>query len=78
MYILLGMRSNSHVLVFIDLSKALDGITVNQLTLGVSHIFIYIIVDGLQFFRSANDVILSPGNKDGLILPQYFKKVTEL
>lgn len=39
--------------------------------------FIYSSIDGIQFFRSANDVILSPGNEDGIILPQYFQKITE-
>lgn len=39
--------------------------------------FIYSSIDGIQFFRSANDVILSPGNENGIILPQYFQKITE-
>lgn len=31
--------------------------------------------DGLKFFRSSNDVILSDGNEDGLIYPCYFDTV---
>ena len=37
----------------------------------------YYITDGLIFHRSANNVILSAGNDDGLILPKYFAKVQE-
>ncbi|XP_035695146.1 tRNA 2'-phosphotransferase 1-like isoform X1 [Branchiostoma floridae] len=33
--------------------------------------------DGLQFFRSANNVILSPGNEEGLIPPKYFQQVLQ-
>ena len=45
-----------------------------------AQVYIYIDVhkamrDGLQFFRSANNVILSPGNADGVIESQYFKTV---
>lgn len=31
--------------------------------------------EGLEFFLSKNGVILCPGNKDGIILPRYFKDV---
>ncbi|ESO02430.1 hypothetical protein HELRODRAFT_161701 [Helobdella robusta] len=31
--------------------------------------------DGLQFFRTPNNVILSPGNEKGYISPSYFKFV---
>ena len=33
------------------------------------------VADGLEFYRSANNVILSPGNADGLLLPKYFESV---
>ncbi|XP_059176464.1 tRNA 2'-phosphotransferase 1-like [Physella acuta] len=33
--------------------------------------------DGFQFFLSANNVILSPGNGDGVIPPVYFEKVID-
>ncbi|XP_013406375.1 tRNA 2'-phosphotransferase 1 isoform X2 [Lingula anatina] len=33
--------------------------------------------DGLQFFLSDNNVILSPGNCDGIISPKYFSKVMD-
>ncbi|WAR19629.1 TRPT1-like protein [Mya arenaria] len=32
---------------------------------------------GIPFFRSANNVILSPGNKDGIIYPCYFQGVKD-
>ena len=43
-------------------------------------VYIYIDVhkamsDGLVFFRSANNVILSPGNEEGTIETKYFKTV---
>ncbi|XP_070578926.1 tRNA 2'-phosphotransferase 1-like [Ptychodera flava] len=34
--------------------------------------------DGLEFFISANNVILSSGNVDGLILPKYIKDAIQL
>ncbi|KAJ8308379.1 hypothetical protein KUTeg_013253 [Tegillarca granosa] len=34
-----------------------------------------VISDGLKFFRSSNDVILSEGNEDGFIFPCYFDTV---
>ena len=42
------------------------------------HIYINIeaaLSDGLKFYRSSNNVILSPGNSEGYILPRYFLKV---
>ncbi|XP_019642437.1 PREDICTED: tRNA 2'-phosphotransferase 1-like [Branchiostoma belcheri] len=33
--------------------------------------------DGLQFFRSANNVILSPGDERGFISPKYFQQVVQ-
>ena len=42
------------------------------------HIYINIeaaLSDGLKFYRSSNNVILSPGNSEGYILPRYLLKV---
>uniref|UniRef100_A0A2K6SP67 2'-phosphotransferase n=1 Tax=Saimiri boliviensis boliviensis TaxID=39432 RepID=A0A2K6SP67_SAIBB len=36
------------------------------------------LADGMPFFRSANGVILTPGNTDGLLLPKYFKEALQL
>ncbi|KAL5011670.1 hypothetical protein ScPMuIL_010221 [Solemya velum] len=33
---------------------------------------------GIKFYTSENEVILSPGNSDGLILPKYFKSAYNL
>jgi 2'-phosphotransferase len=34
--------------------------------------------DGIEFYRSRNNVILSSGNSEGIIEPKYFKKVINL
>ncbi|XP_044895422.1 tRNA 2'-phosphotransferase 1 isoform X4 [Felis catus] len=36
------------------------------------------LADGVPFFRSANGVILTPGNADGFLLPKYFKEALQL
>lgn len=43
-------------------------------------IFIYIdlakaLREGIKFFKSSNEVILSPGDENGVIDPKYFLKV---
>ena len=47
---------------------------------GSAQVYIYIdlhraMADGLKFFRSSNNVILSPGDESGVITPEYFKQV---
>ena len=37
-----------------------------------------LIEDGYEFYISQNNVILSPGNKDGIIDPKYFLKVVSI
>ncbi|KFO28456.1 tRNA 2'-phosphotransferase 1 isoform X1 [Fukomys damarensis] len=36
------------------------------------------LADGIPFFRSANGVILTPGDADGFLLPKYFKEALQL
>ncbi|XP_075795195.1 tRNA 2'-phosphotransferase 1 isoform X5 [Pelodiscus sinensis] len=36
------------------------------------------LADGIQFYRSANGVILSPGDAEGFLPPQYFQSVLQL
>ncbi|KAJ7307362.1 hypothetical protein JRQ81_009375 [Phrynocephalus forsythii] len=36
------------------------------------------LADGIAFFRSANGVILTPGNENGLLLPCYFQEALQL
>uniref|UniRef100_A0A2I3H915 2'-phosphotransferase n=1 Tax=Nomascus leucogenys TaxID=61853 RepID=A0A2I3H915_NOMLE len=36
------------------------------------------LADGIPFLRSANGVILTPGNTDGFLLPKYFKEALQL
>ncbi|XP_021966128.1 tRNA 2'-phosphotransferase 1 isoform X2 [Folsomia candida] len=48
-----------------------------------AQIYIYVDIeaamrDGVKFYRSANNVILSPGNRDGFVEPKYFTKVVDL
>lgn len=78
-----GMRPNCEVAVFIDGPRALAGepghstdcpraserAEVPNLALSA---------DGIPFFRSANGVILTPGNADGFLLPKYFKEALQL
>ena len=45
-----------------------------------AQVYIYIdlhkaMENGVEFFRSANNVILSPGDESGVIMPKYFKQV---
>nr|CAI5847457.1 unnamed protein product [Callosobruchus analis] len=47
-----------------------------------AEVFIYIdlkkaLLDGIKFFRSQNNVILSPGDENGFINPKYFLKVVD-
>lgn len=47
-----------------------------------AQVFIYIdldlaLKDGLEFFKSPNGVILSPGNQKGFVEPKYFLKVQD-
>lgn len=35
------------------------------------------ITEGLQFYKSLNNVVLSPGDKDGFIRPKYFLRVCD-
>ncbi|XP_005384695.1 PREDICTED: tRNA 2'-phosphotransferase 1 isoform X2 [Chinchilla lanigera] len=36
------------------------------------------LADGIPFFRSANGVILTPGDASGFLLPKYFKEALQL
>lgn len=60
-----------------------DGITVISGMRSSCQIAIYIdikraIKDGFKFYRSANGVILTPGDQDGFLSPKYFIKVIDL
>ena len=32
-------------------------------------------IDGIKWFKSNNNVILTPGNQEGFLISKYFKKV---
>lgn len=36
------------------------------------------LADGISFYRSANGVILTPGDADGTLLPRYFREALQL
>ncbi|XP_054827333.1 tRNA 2'-phosphotransferase 1 [Eublepharis macularius] len=36
------------------------------------------LADGIPFYHSANGVILTPGNADGLLVPRYFQEALQL
>jgi len=60
-----------------------DGITVISGMRSSCQLAIYIdikraIKDGFKFYRSANGVILTPGDPDGFRSPKYFIKVIDL
>jgi 2'-phosphotransferase len=45
-----------------------------------AQVFIYVdlaraLADGIQFYKSANGVILSPGNANGVLEPKYFLRI---
>ena len=58
--------------------KVGDEINVNEIDQchkSYSSWFFLIISDNLEFYISANNVILSSGNRDGVVEPKYFKQV---
>lgn len=77
-----GMRPNCHVAVFINGPLALAGECGCRRAApgrreGLSH-SLALSAEGIPFFRSANGVILTPGNADGFLLPKYFKEALQL
>ncbi|CEI87003.1 hypothetical protein RMCBS344292_01425 [Rhizopus microsporus] len=67
-----GVRKSSEVYIFIDADKAMKGNNNNN----KKREFINILLDGIKFYKSRNDVILSDGI-DGTIPPKYFKKAID-
>lgn len=57
-----------------------SGVVSGMRTTSQVHIYINIhkaLEDGYKFFLSTNNVVLSPGNKQGLLPPHYFSKVID-
>ncbi|KAG9284402.1 hypothetical protein G9A89_023659 [Geosiphon pyriformis] len=77
-----GVRANCDLFIIVDLEKAIAGkvdfIFIlnnnNRLYLIKKNIFV---IDGIEFFESANGVILSKGI-DGILSTKYFKKVEDI
>jgi len=71
-----GMRSSADLYIYIDMEKALKGLIKNFNLIYFNKIFhFFSLLDGLKFFISTNNVILSPGNEDGYIPTRYFRSV---
>ena len=69
------MRSSCQVLIYINLRKALEGEENHYflIYLWLVHVF----TDGIQFFRSSNNVILCAGDANGYLSTKYFEKVVD-
>lgn len=37
----------------------------------------FLLADGFKFYKSANNVILCPGNEEGFLPPKYFAKAVD-
>ena len=68
------MRASCQVLIYINLKKALEGMT---LIVVINYVGVYVL-DGLNFYRSSNNVILCAGDENGFIDSQYFERVCEV
>lgn len=71
----LGMRKTSEVFIYIDMAKALEGMS-QSISLNFGAHEIIHIIEGMTFYRSKNQVILTEG-KDGIVSPAYFSRVTD-
>uniref|UniRef100_A0A3Q2LGK4 2'-phosphotransferase n=1 Tax=Equus caballus TaxID=9796 RepID=A0A3Q2LGK4_HORSE len=78
-----GIRPNCEVAVFINGPLALAGESGHSGDcprpsgrMGVTSLVLS--ADGIPFFRSANGVILTPGDADGFLFPKYFKEALQL
>ena len=75
-----GMRKNCKVHIYIDAKRAMAG---NSYLLNLPFQFInfnihIFNIDGIRFYRSENNVILSSGDEYGIISVKYFDRVVEL
>jgi hypothetical protein len=58
------------------MEKALKGLIEHfNLISSIKFFIFFSLLDGLQFFISENNVILSPGNENGFIPTRYFRLV---
>lgn len=60
------------------LYRLLNGVLFSALYLRKNHAFIVSWSDGFKFYRSANNVILCPGNEEGFLPPCYFQRVFQI
>ncbi len=82
-----GMRSTCQIAIFVDVKKACEGKhEVYQIcrkkkqkySIHLSSYLFCSFADGIKFYRSENNVILTPGDDDGFLKPKYFIKVLDL
>ena len=66
------MRKGCQVIIRIDAAKAIKGKNQTCLIDKAS------LLDGFKFYRSANGVILSPGDEAGFIPPKYFESAVQI
>ncbi|XP_044879857.1 tRNA 2'-phosphotransferase 1 isoform X2 [Mauremys mutica] len=81
-HVLSGMRQDCDVAIVIDGPQALAAGKYAQWSgMGselLQRILSWVLADGIQFYRSANGVILTPGDAEGLLPPRYFQRVLQL
>jgi len=77
-----GMRTSAEILIYIDMRKALTGKHPGHVEFIEDNSFYYARVqlkllyfsDGILFYASENNVILTSGNPNGFLEPKYFSK----
>ncbi|XP_078065100.1 tRNA 2'-phosphotransferase 1, partial [Mustelus asterias] len=77
-----GLRSMSRTHIHLATGLPEDGGVVSGMR-GNCDLAIFIgirsaLSDGIPFYFSTNQVILTPGNEEGVLLPKYFEKVLQL
>lgn len=78
------MRPNCDLAVYINVPKALAGKQKSRriFILLVCHLGLPFIcsflLDGIEFYQSENKVLLTPGDAEGVLGPQYFLRAQRL
>jgi 2'-phosphotransferase len=70
-------RMKRNYIHFCESMESLSGFRKSS-TVGIVIDVAFAMKDGIQFYRSKNDVILSSGDSNGIILPKYFHHVIKI
>jgi 2'-phosphotransferase len=70
-------RMNRNHIHFCESTESISGFRKSS-TVGIVIDAAFAMKDGIQFYRSKNDVILSSGDSNGVILPKYFHYVIKI